>query len=285
MERIQQPTRRRATTRRTHDELAATGVVRPQMGAAAVIALQRSVGNQATLAMLGHGTPVLQRSLLTASQVKDWIRWVRDPADRANSTRCMLAIYNQMRLSLDPTPAEFRSLADARQTLIQRKQIDQEDVDALEAEAARLQQAGGDPVALLRNRMVEKIAARYNAADAAYGPHIFQGDLSGTQPTGYHSKADGSATHETYGQVTQIGNGVYQQSVRTRTPPRVKKKNQSTFFPDAASHRQVIEAIASVYEAGLSTVGFVDPVVNGLKLAKRGDTVYPAGGSDRLLAE
>jgi hypothetical protein len=47
----------------------------------------------------------------------------------------------------------------------------------------------------------------------------------------------------------------------------------------------VIDAITSVYEAGLSTVGHVDPVVNGLRLSKRGDTVFPAGGSDERVAE
>jgi hypothetical protein len=252
---------------------------RPEFGPTAILALQRTVGNQATIQLI-------QRLTLSASDIKQWIRWVRDPADRANSTRCMLAIYNQMRLSIDPAPAAFRSLAEARRTLIQHNQIDQEDVDALEAEAARLQQAGGDPAEFVRLGIVQKIAAKYAAMDTDYGQHIFQGEFAGTVPTGFHSKADGSATHESYGAATQVGNGgAYQQSVRTRTRPAVRKPIQSTFFPDGATHRQVIEAIASVYAAGLTTVQHVDPNVNGLRLAKRGDTVFPAGGSDQRLAE
>ena len=260
-----------------------------------VLALQRTVGNHATLTLLGHDRPAagaasgasaLQRQTLSAAQIKDWIRWERDPGIRANSTALLLSIYNQMRLNLDPTPAAFTSLAVARKALKDGGQLDQEDVTALEAEARRSQQAGGDPAELVRLRIVEKIAARSGAVDAKYGQHIFQGDIAAGTPTGFHSKADGSATHEAYGTITPVGNGAaYQQSVRTQTPPRVNKPIQSTFFPDAASHQQVIEAIASVYEAGLSTVGHVDPVVNGLRLAKRGDTVFPAGGSDDRLAE
>ena len=244
-----------------------------------ILALQRTVGNRATLALL-------QRQTLTAAKIKEWIRWERDPAIRANSTALLLSIYNQMRLDLDPTPAAFTSLVAARKALKDGGRLDDEDVAALEAEARRSQQAGGDPAELVRLRIVEKIAARSNAVEAKYGQHIFQGDIAAGTPTGFHSKADGSATHEAYGTVTPVGNGAaYQQSVRTRTPPVVRKPIQSTFFPDAASHQQVIGAITSVYEAGLSTVGHVDPVVNGLRLAKRGDTVFPAGGSDERVAE
>jgi hypothetical protein len=178
------------------------------------------------------------------------------------------------------------SLVAALKALKDGGRLDEEDVTALEPEARRSQQAGGDPAELVRLRIVEKIAARSNAVEAKYGQHIFQGDIAAGTPTGFHSKADGSATHEAYGTITPVGNGTaYQQSVRTRTPPAVRKPIQSTFFPDAASHQQVIDAITSVYEAGLSTVGHVDPVVNGLRLSKRGDTVFPAGGSDERVAE
>jgi Bacterial EndoU nuclease len=262
------------------DELAAINVNWPRtmLTPANVLGLQRTVGNQVTAGLV-------QRALLKPSEVKNWIRWVRG-ADRKNSTTFLLTIYNQMRLSVDPRPAEFRSLADARRQLIAAKQIDQEDVDALEEEVDRSVRAGDDPAELVRLRIAAKIESRRAAVEAAFAHHIFQGDMAGNVPTGFHSKADGSATHEAYGARTDVGNkGAYQQSVRLQGRPNVRKPIQSTFFPDGASHEQVIKAVASVYEAGLSTVGYVDPVVNEMRLAKRGDTVFPAGGSDDRTAE
>jgi Bacterial EndoU nuclease len=252
--------------------------LRGPLTASTVLALQRTVGNHAT-------TGLVQRALLTPKEIKNWIRWVRG-TDRRNSTTFLLTIYNQMRLSVNPRPEEFRSLADARKQLIAANQLDQADVDALEAEVDRTLRAGGDPAELIKLRIMAKIEARKAAVDAAYGHHIFQGDMAGAVPTGFHSKIDGSATHEAYGARTDVGNkGAYQQSVRLQDRPAVRKPIQSTFFPDGASHDQVVKAIASVYEAGLSTVGYVDPVVNGMQLAKRGDTVFPAGGSDDRTAE
>jgi len=213
-----------------------------------------------------------------------WMSWALKNAD-PNLQAIMLAIYNQMRIEIDPAPDVFNSLVTARQTLIAAGKIDAEDAANLEAEASLRQQAGGDPAELVRLQTVAKIDAKYNAVDAKYGQHIFQGDFSGVTPTGYHSKIDGSATHQAYGTATAIGGGVYQQSVRSIAAPANTKTNQSTFFPDNATHVQIIRGIASVYEAGLSQIGHVHANVNGLRLEKRGDTVYPAGGDNTLLAE
>jgi hypothetical protein len=207
-----------------------------------------------------------------------------------NRTAILLEVYNEMRFEVDPTPIAFTTVLAGRNAMIAANRIDAGDADALDAEATRMQQAGGDPAEAMRLRITEKIAARHNAVEATYAQHIFQGDTKVGVPTGFHSIADGSATHEQYGAATAVGNvsaggnASYQQSVRL-TANQVRKPIQSTFFPDAATHGEVIDAIASVYEAGLSVVGYVAPSVNGLKLAKKGDTVFPAGGLDTRLAQ
>jgi Bacterial EndoU nuclease len=207
-----------------------------------------------------------------------------------NRVALLLAIYNEMRFTIDPTPAAFTQINPARTALIDAGRIDAEDADAFDEEATRMQTAGGDPVEATRLRITGQIAARHDAVENAYSQHIFQGDVKDGVPTGYHSKADGSNTHETYGGATNVGNAsaggnqAYQQSVRLQAD-QTPKPIQSTFFPDAASHDDVVNAIASVYEVGLKTVGYVADTVNGLKLAKRGDTVFPAGGLDTRLAQ
>lgn len=207
-----------------------------------------------------------------------------------NRVALLLAIYNQMRFEIDPTPVAFTAIQAARNALIAAARMDAEDADAFDEEATRMQTAGGDPVEATRLRITGQIAARHDAVEGAYAQHIFQGDIKDNLPTGYHSKADGSNTHETYGGATNVGNAsaggnqAYQQSVRLQAN-QARKPIQSTFFPDAASHDDVINAIASVYEVGMKTVGYVADTVNGLKLAKRGDTVFPAGGLDTRLAQ
>ena len=203
-----------------------------------------------------------------------------------NSTAILLEIYNEMRHEIDPTPGPFNSLVNARAAMIAANRIDAEDADFLALEAARMQQAGGDPAEALRLRIVAAIADKRDGIEGKYGHHIFKGDYNSDGiPTGFHSKADGSATHETYGGTTDVGNvGAYQQSVR-RKDNQTKKPIQSTFFPDGASHDNVIDAITVVYGYGLSTVAHVDASVNGMRLEKKGNTVFPAGGSDNRFAE
>jgi hypothetical protein len=202
-----------------------------------------------------------------------------------NSTAILLAIYNEMRFELDPVPAQYNSVVTARAALIAANRLDAEDANLLAVEAGRMQQAAGNPAEALRLRILADIAAKRAGMEGKYGHHVFSGDIKDGIPTGFHSKADGSPTHQAYGGVTDVGNaGAYQQSVR-RIDNQVRKPIQSTFFPDAATHDNVIDAITVVYGVGLSTVAHVDPSVNGMRLQKKGDTVFPAGGSDTRFAE
>jgi hypothetical protein len=224
------------------------------------------------------------------SQIRAMVKEAAKTA-QPNRVALLLAVYNQMRYELPVAPAAFTTVLAAETALITGNRIDADDAAALDAEATRLQQAGGDPAEATRLRIVGAIAAGRNAVEASYAQHIFQGDTKNGVPTGFHSTVDGSATHEEYGTATNVGNAssggnqAYQQSVRLQANHATTKPIQSTFFPAAASHGQVIDAIASVYKAGLTTVGHVAATVNGLKLAKRGDTVFPAGGSDDRVAE
>lgn len=213
-------------------------------------------------------------------------KMVKDAANEglANKTAILLAIYNQMRFEVDPTPALFTSVVTARAAMITAGRLEEEDADALDTEATKMQSAGGDPVVALRTRIAAELAAKRGAIDAKYGHHVFKGDTNATgDPTGYHSIADTSTTHVGYGAKTDLGNGVYQQSVRLIGG--ASKAIQSTFFPDAANRAQVIDAITAVYALNMGSVANVHPNVNGLRLEKRGGTVFPAGGSDARRAE
>ena len=239
--------------------------------------------------MKGHVWPTaqapIQLRMYKESELRSLVREAVKTSE-PNSTAILLAIYNEMRFEIDPTPGQFNSVVLARAAMIKADRIDVEDADALALEAARMQQAGGDPAEALRLRIVTAIAARRDGIEGKFGHHVFQGDYNSDKiPTGFHSKADGSATHEAYGASTDVGNvGAYQQSIRRRDNQK-RKPVQSTFFPDTASHANVIDAITVVYGYGLSTVAHVDASVNGMRLQKKGATVFPAGGSDTRFAE
>lgn len=122
--------------------------------------------------------------------------------------------------------------------------------------------------------------------------HVFKGDFKAgsTTPTGYHSTADGSPTHLAYGGRTTIGGlGVYQQSVKGKLAPKTKKPIQSTFFPESIDGRSttkddVILALGTAMNSESKTVKF--PLAwRGMVITKVGDTWFPSGGSDDLLAE
>jgi hypothetical protein len=241
-----------------------------------------------------HAAPEgVQRKTMKDGDIRHWVRWATKHA-QPNRQALLLVIYNQIRLEIpeDVRPAAFVALNVARQTLITANKLDAEDADLLDTEATRMQTAGGDHAEASRLRIVAEILAKRGGIEATYGNHVFQGDFNADHvPTGFHSKADGSATHETYGARTLVenrnGNQVqaYQQSVREIAAPGNQKPVQSTFFPDEATHDDVIDAITSVLGVGLTQVGYVNARVNGLKLRKKGDTVFPAGGSDTRLAE
>lgn len=247
-------------------------------------------GKAAQLRMIAGSYPTQQQAPIQLRKYTDSAlrKLVKEAAktSQPNSTAILLAIYNEMRFEVDPTPAQFNSVVLARDAMIAANRIDAEDAAALVIEAERMQQAGGDPAEALRLRIVAEIAAKRNGIEGKYGHHVFQGDYNSTGiPTGFHSKADGSTTHEAYGTRTNVANGgAYQQSVRRRDN-QVHKPIQSTFFPDTLSHQNVVDAITVVYGCGLSTVAHVDTSVNGMRLEKKGDTVFPAGGSDTRYAE
>lgn len=230
-----------------------------------------------------NGLPVQLRKYKDSElrkMVKDALKDDAEP----NSVSIQLAVYNQMRFEVDPTPAKYSSNVTARAAMIAAGRLDAEDADALAEEATKMQTAGGDPVVALRNRIAAEIAEKRDGIDGKYGRHVFKGETnSGGIPTGYHSIADPSDTHVAYGTKTDLGNGVYQQSVRLIGG--VRKPIQSTFFPDAATRGQVIDAITAVYGLNMGTVANVHPNVNGLRLEKRGGTVFPAGGSDARMAQ
>ena len=122
---------------------------------------------------------------------------------------------------------------------------------------------------------------------AALKRHILIGDLmEGSEiPTGYHSKAGNSRTHEAYGTRTEIagGYGVYQQSVRS-TATWLTKPNQSTFFPDTVGARptredDIVFAVGTAMDSPSKTVRYPEEW-RGMTLRKIGDTWFPTGGSD-----
>ena len=149
-------------------------------------------------------------------------------------------------------------------------------------------------------RIAAEKAAREKAwedAQAAVTPklrkHIFVGDyVVGTDiPSGYHSKAGVSGTHEAYGTKTPIEAfpGVYQQSVKAKGGTRKKKPIQSTFFPDtiggrATTMNDVIFAVGTGMASDSKTVKYPEEW-RGMRLRKIGETWFPDGGSDDLLAE
>lgn len=113
--------------------------------------------------------------------------------------------------------------------------------------------------------------------------HIFSGDFKqrNNHPTGYHSKAGNSDTHEAYGGKTDLGaHGTYQQSVREKQNHRNKKPLQSTFFPDNATEDEVKIAVVSGDTRHNKTVQYPDKLA-GMPLAKSGTTIFPATGQDK----
>ena len=189
-----------------------------------------------------------------------------------------------MRLEVDSSIPVFTTEKDAVTKLVAKNKIDDEDAAFIKEEATNMQTAGGDPAKAMKLSIQNYITTNSDKFDGKYSKHIFKGDFDKDGiPTGFHSTIGGSDTHEAYGAKTILGNGVYQQSVKAKNSA-LKKKNQSTFFPDNATHQNVIDAITVVMGYGLSSVQYVDKSVDGISLEKRGETVFPAGGSDKRLS-
>jgi hypothetical protein len=245
----------------------------------AVLALQQSAGNQA----VGR---VLARQVVDNKRRGTLV--VGSKRGKRTGDAALLWIYNELRTKITtppPVPA-FTTVAGADTVLTGRGVADQEDIDYFKEQLAEKQSKASKVAKGLAASLPEEIAKRRGAVDAKYKKHIFDGDVQRndkTTPTGYHSKAGASSTHEAYGGTTPIDNkvgGIYQQSVRLKGGK--SKSLQSTFFPDTASVDDVMNAITSVY-GGFTpqpTSATYPDSLKGLTFAKEGDTIYPGGGRD-----
>ena len=254
----------------------AQATARTRSAPVAILALQRSIGNHATSALI-------QRAQLERKEVKQWASWAKAEHN------ALLAILNALArdndVAMDP-PGGFTAVARATTALKTAGVIDDEDIEALQAEI-RIQKAGGaDRERLVEERDRVRLEAERGATRARWGHHIFDGDTdAGGVPTGYHHQAVESATHVAYGARTDVGNGgAYQQSVRLRAGARTKKPIQSTFFPDGVSQDDVVDAITSVMTLKYTTVRY-PAALKGMKLKKKGATIFPDGGRDDRYAE
>ena len=92
-----------------------------------LLALQRGAGNQAV-------TRMLARAKWKPGEVR---KQVKDAKAGGAGTKqaVLLAIYNEMRHSLDPEPPEYKKVDAATKSLIAAGWIDAEDVKAFEQEA------------------------------------------------------------------------------------------------------------------------------------------------------
>ena len=245
----------------------------------ALLALQQSAGNQA----VGR---VLARAMYKPSEVRSEVKQAK-AGGAATKQAILLAIYNELRLTIDPTPKPFTKVDTAVAALL-GKRIDQEDADAFDAEADAV--ISGKPVdraATAEAALKKGIKDKRESVKGRYAKHIFFGEFmksDGVTPTGYHSVTGPSTTHQKFGARTNIATDaegeVYQQSVRSVADPTKKKKYQSTFFPDDAEQDDVIAAIATVEELGYSSVQY-PAKLKGMKLRKTGGTIYPES-TDKL---
>lgn len=254
----------------------AQGTARTRSAPIAILALQRSIGNHATSA-------IIQRAQLAQRDVKKWASWAK------REHNALLAILNGLAMennvAMNPVDG-FTSVARATTALKTAGVIDDEDIAALQVEIGIQKAGGADKERLVEERDRARLDAERDATRARWGHHIFEGDTdAGGVPTGYHHQAVQSTTHIAYGARTDVGNaGAYQQSVRLRAGARTKKPIQSTFFPDGVTQDDVIDAITSVMTLKYTTVRY-PAALKGMKLKKKGTTIFPDGGRDDRYAE
>ena len=122
-------------------------------------------------------------------------------------------------------------------------------------------------------KLDDELKAQIAALQKTYGKHleqhIFEGEMSGSDPTGYHSENEASGKVKGYGKMTPIPNcpGCYYRSVYAPSTMKVKSQ-QSSFFPAGASRKAVMDAIFAVYYLGRETVPewWPDPLLAGLPI-------------------
>ncbi|MEW9698658.1 EndoU domain-containing protein [Paenibacillus sp. SI8] len=254
--------------------------------------LQRTIGNRAVAHLIhsvGANTlssapaSVIQRAKLKNKDVNDLVSWAMNSNEPNQKNAILQRVYKSLWLDAQGESSKVTPSAD---DLKKAGVIDDEDITALEERVKLKTSNPTDQKKLLEDAEKKKLEEKKPIIEAKYGHHIFLGDFNDKgAPTGYHSTQGGSKTHEAYGTITNIDDiGVYQQSVRERGKPANRKVHQSTFFPDTASKDDVITAITSVYELKHQTVKYPQ-ALNGMELVKTGNTIYPAGGQNDLLAE
>jgi hypothetical protein len=249
----------------------------------ALLELQRTAGNQAVGRMLS-------RQIVTTKDRGSLVIAQGRGKPKPTGDAYLLKIYNELRNRLVPMPAAFTDVDAAAAALSGGGVIDADDI-AFFAEKTGGKKSAATRAAEARSAgLADEVAAKRSSVEK-YRHHIFKGDFSkknSTIPTGYHSKAGASDTHQAYGTATPVANdvtGVYQQSVRA-TKTGVRKPIQSTFFPDTATEDQIMDALASVYGfTPQPKAATYPPSLKGLTFAKEGDTIYPAGGGDTAAEE
>ncbi|MCP4769167.1 MAG: hypothetical protein GY875_23275 [Gammaproteobacteria bacterium] len=116
-----------------------------QAGQAAQLQTMASKNSAQQQQMKGNVWPTaqapIQLRLYKDSELRSLVKEAVKTSE-PNSTAILLAIYNEMRFEIDPTPGQFNSVVLARAAMINANRLDAEDADALVPVAARMQQAG-----------------------------------------------------------------------------------------------------------------------------------------------
>jgi hypothetical protein len=236
----------------------------------ALLALQRSAGNQAVSAVIAR--------VIKPKQIRKEIKEAIAAGNRTKDA-VLLSIYNEMRFTMDPVPGQFRQVAAATKALIEAGRMVQEDADNYAAEAELQVKGGGRPVSAA-DRLKAEVEADRKDMDQALFDHVLKGGKSTEKrPTGYHTTQGGSTTHQAFGDKTDGEGGIYQRSVRFTEDPLNIKPTQSTFFPDTADGEAVKNAITSVYgkhgkALGVQSVRYPE-ALKGVKMTQRDGTAFP----------
>ncbi len=240
----------------------------------AVLALQRTVGNQA----VGR---VLARNKIKTPQAKAAVTGAtKSKPPPTNATQLLLALYNKLGATHG---APFATVDAAVTALTTAQVIDNGDATYFQAEADKLFPAddgGAGKRQAASAQLKQEIEAERGAIMAEMGEHVLRGAWrTDNRPAGFHTKNGGSTTHEAFGKDTKREHNTYQQSVREIGNSENVKPTQSTFFPDTASADQVIDAITSVYGASgrkkkRQTVAYPDTLA-GIPLTQREGTAFP----------
>jgi hypothetical protein len=254
----------------------------------ALLRMQQTAGNQAV------GRVLARKPLFKPSEVKKLV--ANAIADGARTEKdILLAIYNEMRLAIDPTPKAFTDPEAAVEPLTVGRQMNGEDHELFTQEAAakaphqskKKEKAPKTDKGAAGEKHKKQVETDRGEILGKFGPHVLKGGFrEDDRPSGFHTINGGSATHEAFGKKTTGENATYRQSVREIDDRKNVKETQSTFFPDAATADEIIDAMTNVFgataEKGRRTVAYPDKL-KGLPLTSLGmsgkskePTIFPA---------